>query len=74
MKAVWLGPILRRNCIVKHVIEGKIEVTGRRGIRRKQLLDGLKERRRYWKLKEETLDCTLLRIRFGRGCGSVVRQ
>jgi hypothetical protein len=39
------------------VIEGKlqerIEMTGRRGRRRKQLLDDLKEKRRYWKLKEE---------------------
>jgi hypothetical protein len=46
-----------RNCLLTHVIEGKlegrIEVTGRRGRRRKQLLDDLKEMRRYWKLKEE---------------------
>jgi hypothetical protein len=33
-----------------------IEVRGRREKRRKQLLDGLKEARRYWKLKEEALD------------------
>jgi hypothetical protein len=30
-------------------------MTGRRGRRRKQLLDDLKEKRRYWKLKEEAL-------------------
>jgi hypothetical protein len=34
-KANWIGIILRRNCLLKHVIEGKIEgrieVTGRRG-------------------------------------------
>jgi hypothetical protein len=24
-KANWIGHILRRNCLVKHVIEGKIE-------------------------------------------------
>jgi hypothetical protein len=51
---------LHRNCLLKHVIEGKldgrIEATGRRKRRRKQLLDGLKERRGYWKLKEETLE------------------
>jgi hypothetical protein len=32
-KANWIGHILRRNCLLKHVIEGKIEgrkcVTGR---------------------------------------------
>jgi hypothetical protein len=50
-KANWIGHILRRNCLLKHVIEGKlegrIEMTGRRGRRRKQLLDDLKEKKRY---------------------------
>jgi hypothetical protein len=59
-KANWIGHILRRNCLLKHVIEGKLEgiikIAGRRGVWRKQLLDDLKEKRRYWKLKEETLD------------------
>jgi hypothetical protein len=49
-------------------------MTGRRGRRCKQLLDDLKEKRRYWKLKEEALDHTLWRTRFGRGYGPVVRQ
>jgi hypothetical protein len=49
-------------------------MTGRRGRRRKQLLDDLKEKRRYWKLKEEALDCTQWRTRFGRGYGPVGRQ
>jgi hypothetical protein len=44
----WIGKIVRRNCILKHVfereIEGRIEVTGRLGRMRKQLLDVLKER------------------------------
>jgi hypothetical protein len=31
----------------------------KRGRRRKQLLDDLKEKRRYWTLKEEALDRTL---------------
>jgi hypothetical protein len=70
--------ILRRNCLLKAVIEGKlerrIEVTGRRERRRKQLLDDLKEKRRYWKLKGKALDKTLWRSRFGRGYGPVVRQ
>jgi hypothetical protein len=47
---------------------------GRRGRKRKQLLDDLKEEGRYWKLKQEALDRTLWRTGCGRGCGSVVRQ
>jgi hypothetical protein len=70
-KANWIGHILRRKCLLKHVIEGKlegrIEVKGRLGRRRKQQLDDLKEQRRYWKLKEEALDRTLWRTRFGSG-------
>jgi hypothetical protein len=77
-KANWIGHILRRNCLLKHMIEGKlegrIEMTGRQGRRRKQLLDDLKEKRRCWKLKEEALDRTLWGTRFGRGYGPVVRQ
>jgi hypothetical protein len=77
-EANWIGHILRRNCLLKHVIEGKlegmIEMTGRRGRKHKQLLDDLKEKRRYWKLKEEALDHTLWGIRFGREYGPVVRQ
>jgi hypothetical protein len=69
---------LRRNCVLKHVIEGKIErmieVMGRRGIRCKQLLDALKGKRGHWKLKEEALDSTLWRTCFGSGCGAVVRR
>ena len=49
-------------------------MTGRRERRRKQLLDDLKEKRRYWKLKEEALDRTMWGIRFGRGYGPVVRR
>jgi len=41
--------------------EGKIEMAGRRGRRRKQQVDYLKETRGYWKLKEEALDSTLWR-------------
>jgi hypothetical protein len=77
-KANWIGHILRRNCLLKHVIggklEGRIEMTGRRGRRRKQLLDDLKGKGRCWKLKEEALDRTVWRTRFGRGYGPVVRQ
>jgi len=62
-KANWLGNVLRRNCQLKHVMEGKIEgiieAMGRRRRESKQLLVELKERRGYWKLKEETFDCSL---------------
>ena len=77
-KANWIGLILRRNCLLKQVIEGKIkreiEVTRRRGWRRKKLLDDLKDRRGYSHLKEEALDRTMWRNRFGGGFVPVVRQ
>jgi hypothetical protein len=49
-------------------------VTGRRGRRRRKLLDDMKERRGYSHLKEEALNRTMWRARFGRGFGPVVRQ
>ena len=77
-KANWIGHILRRNCLLQQVIEGKIkggiEVTGRRGRRRRKLLDCLKERRGYYHLNEKALDGTTWRARFGGGFGPVVRQ
>ena len=77
-KANWIGHILRRNCLLKQVIEGKIkgemDVARRRGRRRKKLLDDLKDRRGYSHLKEEALDRTNWRHRFGGGFGPVVRQ
>ena len=54
------GHILRRNCLLKQVIEGeiegRIEVTARRGRRRQQLLENLKESRGYWKFQEEAIN------------------
>jgi len=77
-KANWIGHILRRNCLLQEVIEGKIkgetEVTRRRERRRKKLLDDLKDRRGYYHLNEEALDRTMWRNRFGGGFGPVVRQ
>jgi hypothetical protein len=77
-KANWIGHNLYRNCLLRHVIEGKIkegiEVTGRRGRRRRKLLDDHRERREYSHLKEEALDRTVWRARFGRDFGPVVRQ
>jgi len=45
-------------------MEGRKEVTGIQGRRRRQLLDDFKEKREYWKLKEEALDRTLWRTGF----------
>jgi len=77
-KANWIGHILRRNCLLQRVTEGKIkggiEVTGRQARRRRKLLDELKKRRGYSHLKEEALDRTMWKARFGRGFGRVVRQ
>ena len=77
-KAKWMGHILRRNCLLQRVIEGKIkggiEVTGRRRRRRRKLLDDLKGKRGYSHLNEEALDCTMWRAGFGRGFGLFVRQ
>ena len=63
-KADLIGHILRRNCLLNHIIAGKIEGTGRRKIRRKQLLDNLMEIERG----------TVWRTCFGRGYSPVVRQ
>ena len=77
-RANWIGHILRRNCLLKQVIEGKIkgqiEVTRRQGRRRKKLLDDLEDRRGYCELKEEALYRTMWRNRFARDFGPVVRQ
>jgi hypothetical protein len=77
-KANWIGHVLFRNNILQQVIEAKIkggkEVTGRRARRRRKLLVGLKEKRGYSHLKEEALDRTIWRVRFGRGFGPVLRQ
>ena len=54
-KTNWIGHILRRNCLLHDAIEGQI--TEVKGVgRRRQLLDDLRNRRRYWELKEEAED------------------
>jgi hypothetical protein len=69
---------LCRNCLLKRVTEGKIqggiEVKGRQGRRHRKLLDDLKGSRGYSQLKEEALDRTMWRPRFGRGFGPVIRR
>jgi hypothetical protein len=58
-KANWIGHILHRKCLLQHIIEGKvnggIEVTGKRGRRRRKLLDDFRKWRGYSPLKEEAL-------------------
>ena len=66
-KANWIG--YRRKDKKR-----EMEVTRRRGRRRKELLDDLKDRRGYSHLKEKALDRTMWRNRFGGGFGPVVRQ
>jgi hypothetical protein len=77
-QANWIGHILRRNCLLRQVIEGKIkggiEVTEKRGRRRRKLLDDLKKRKGYSNLKKEALNRTMWRAGFERGFGPVVRQ
>jgi hypothetical protein len=78
LMANWIGHILRRNCLLRQIIEGKIkgglEVTGRRGRRHRKILNDLIERSGYSHLKEELLDRSMWTAHFGRGFGLVVRQ
>ena len=56
-KANWIGHILRRNFLLPDAIEGQMtEVKGVGRRRRTQLLDDLRNSRRYWELKEEAED------------------
>jgi hypothetical protein len=58
-KANWIGHILRGNClltyVIERIIEARVELTGRRERRCKQLLIDLKATKGYWMLKEEAL-------------------
>jgi hypothetical protein len=63
--------ILCRNYRLERIIQGYVEVTGRRS---KQLLDDHKGTWGYWRLKEEARDDSLWRTCFGRGCGRVARH
>ena len=65
-KANWIGRILRRkNCLLHDAIEGQMtEVKEVRRKRRKQLLDDLGNRRRYWELKEEAEDRNKWKLQF----------
>jgi hypothetical protein len=70
----WIDHILCRNCLLKHVIEGKIKEIGRLGKGCKQLLDDLEDTRGCWILKQEALDRILWINRVGKGYGPVVRN
>jgi len=50
-KANWIGHILRMKLPSKTCTEGKIEGTGRRERKGKQLMDDLNNTRKYRKLK-----------------------
>jgi hypothetical protein len=65
---------LPSNTRIEGKIERKIDVTGRRGKRLKLLLDDVKEKSGYWKLKEGALERTMWRTHFGRGYEPVVRE
>ena len=49
-KANWIGHILRRNCLLHDDIEGQMTEVKGVGRRKAQLLDDLRNRRRYWEL------------------------
>ena len=65
-----LDLLLRK--VAEGKLEGRIDVTGRRKRKHKQLPDDLKETTEYCKLKEEALDHTVCRTTFGRGYGTIV--
>jgi len=56
---------------LKYVIEKK---TRRGGRRRKQLMNEPIEKNKTLELKEQALDSTVRRARFGRGSGPVARE
>jgi hypothetical protein len=62
------------NRLLEERQKGRIEVTGRRGRRRRKLLDDHKERIGYSHLKEEALVRTMWRAGSGRTFGPVARQ
>ena len=67
-----IGNILRLKCLLRHVTEGKTGGKRRRGRRTKQLLNDLKERSRYRKMKEKALGITVWWTHLGRVYGTVV--
>jgi hypothetical protein len=62
------------NAVLKHVTEGNIDGKERRGRRNKLLLYDLKDKRKYWKWNEATLDGSPWRTRCGIGYEPAARQ
>jgi hypothetical protein len=62
-RAKWIGHVLHTKYLIKHVTEGnverRLEVTGRRGRRRKKLLDDFMEERGYCELKSHYVEKSL---------------
>ena len=67
-KANWIGHILCRNCLIRQVIEGKIKGEAE-NVRSCWMTLGKGE-----DMKEEPLNRTLWRNRFGGGIGPVIGQ
>jgi hypothetical protein len=61
---------MHRDSFLKYVIERKTEVTSKE----RRRLDNFKEKREYWKLKEEALYHTTQRTCCGKDYGPVIRQ
>ena len=55
-KGNWIAHILRRNCLLHDAIDGDTTEMKGVGRRRTQLLDDLRNRRKYWEIKDETED------------------
>ena len=55
-KAVWIGHILRINCLLHDAIEVQMTKVKGVGRRRTELLDNMRNRRRYWELQTEAED------------------
>jgi len=68
------GNVLSRKCLLKLDTEGKLERRRGQGRRDKQLLDVLREKKKYCYLNEEALDHILWRSRFRIRYGPVARQ
>jgi hypothetical protein len=66
--ADWIGHILRTNCLLNYVIGEKIEGTRRRGRRRTQILDNLKNTKYILNSKKSTIyHCVKLALEMAMG-------
>lgn len=65
---------MRKKCLIKHFTEGKVEGACGRRRRRRPLPDELKEKRIFWKLKNEATNQLLRASRFAREYGPTCRN